>query len=195
MNALTGPGLVLRRVRHLEDDVRMTVLLRHHGKIMITSRGGQRLASRMRAVQEPFSEAELQIYAPEHGNNGRLAGGKLLDSHPRLRSRMDAFQTASRAAETVDMLLPYRAPSPDVYDILRHTFRTLQDAESPAVEWVMFVVRLLKTLGHGDISDKAAALLAEAESEPESRERCLAFADGELERVLPWKLKSEIQNQ
>ena len=104
-----------------------------------------------------------------------------MDSHHDLRRRFPAFELASRCSEVVDVLLPFRAPSADVYDILRAALKTLEVSTELKREWMVFVVRLLKCLGHGDFS----SVLAEP-----SLERGVAMAEAELERVLPWKLKS-----
>ena len=209
MKPLSGPGIVLRRGRRAEEDVQLTVFLRATGQLLVTSRGGQRVQSKMRSLQEPFTEADYQLFAPDDGVSARLAGGKLLDSHEGLRFRMEAFETASRACEAVDALLPFRAPSADVYDILRSALRSLSGGSSASVEWVLFAARLLRCLGHGDVTGRLIGLLDPAVRDaasraferrpdawtksvpPESLEKCHILVDAELEQILPWRLKSE----
>ena len=194
MNALTGPGLVLRRNKRAEDDVRLTVFFREHGKVFATSKGGQKAKSVLKAIQEPFTEADFHVFAPEHGVNGRLGGGKLIDSHQGIRTRFAAFETASRVCEVVDVLVPFRAASPEVYDILRSALRSLSTGAQVDYEWVLFVARLLASMGHGDVSDRLTALLegkSPSEVQPESLERCLNLVNAELEQILPWRLKSD----
>ncbi|MCG3205462.1 MAG: DNA repair protein RecO [Elusimicrobia bacterium] len=192
MESLLSRGLVLRRVRHLDNDLRLTLFLRDVGKVLAISKGGQRMASKLKAVQQPFVEADFHLFLPPHGVHGRLASGRLISSHERLSSHLDAFQMACRCAETVEMLLPFRAPSPEVYDILRQSFQALQGSLnlelSPHRQWVLFVVRLLKVLGHGDMSDQASELLSRA-----PLDQCVTFVEGELSRVLPWRLKSDVE--
>lgn len=183
MNSLSGPALVLKRARHLDHDARMTVFFRDHGKLAVVAKGGLRLQSKLKSLLEPFSETDLQVYVPEHGTYGRLAGGKLLDSHEALRARFSAYQLACRSCEMVDILIPFRAPSADVFDILRDALKALHAAESPETEWVHFGVRLLRCLGHGDLSEKLASL---------SLSQAMTHLDQELKRVLPWPMKSEI---
>ena len=59
MNALTGPGIVLRRAKSAEDDMRLTVYFREFGKVLVTSKGSQKAKSVLKAVQEPFTEADF----------------------------------------------------------------------------------------------------------------------------------------
>lgn len=209
MNALTGTGIVIRRTRREEDDLRLTLFFRDHGKLLVTSKGGQKPGSRLKSVHEPFTEGDFQVFAPENGVNGRLAVGLLIDSHQGIRARFEAFEIASRACETVDVLVPFRAPASDVYDILRSALRSLSTGSPPPVEWVLFVARMLISLGHGDISERLLALLEPSEREaageaivshegsahllvqPASLERCLNLVNAELERILPWRLKSD----
>ncbi len=209
MNSISGPGIVLRRSRRAEDDLRLTLFFREHGKMLVVSKGGQKPKSRLKSVQEPFTEADFQVFAPDGGVNGRLAVGSLMDSHQGLRTRFDAFETASRACETVDVLVPFRAPSSDVYDILRSALRSLSTGSPANIEWVLFVARLLQCLGHGDVSERLVSLLEPSEREaageaivstddsahllvqPASLERCLNLVNAELEQILPWRLKSD----
>lgn len=209
MIPLTGTGLVLRRSRRGEVDVRLTVFMREVGKVLVLSKGGQRPQFKLRSLQEPFTEADFHLFVPpDNGVNGRLAGGKLIDSHQGLRTRYDAFETASRMLETVDVLVPFRAPAADVYDILRAALRTLASGMPADEEWVLFVARLLRCLGHGDIAERLLTLLEPSEREaagaaldssteaalpirPASLERCQNLVDAELEQILPWRLKSD----
>lgn len=192
MEPLSSRGLVLRRVRHLDDDFKLTLFLRDAGKVLAISKGGQKMASKLKAVQQPFVEADFHLFIPPHGVNGRLVSGRLLDSHERLSSNLDAFQMACQCCEVVEMLLPFRAPSPEVYDILRQSLQALQTLDSPSLsplrEWVLFVVRMLKVLGHGDVSEQASRLLSEA-----PLDRCVSLVNAELERILPWRLKSAVE--
>lgn len=189
MESLTGPGIVLRRARHMDDDLKLTLLLRDAGKVIAIAKGGQRITSKLKAIQQPFVEADFQVFAPTHGVNGRLGGGRLIDSHSEISSNYEAFEIACRCCETVEALLPFRAPSAEVYDILRASLRSLQPVEKPALsplrEWVLFVARLLNALGHGDVSEMERRLLSGA-----PLERCVAHVDAELEKILPRRLKS-----
>ncbi len=188
MDSISGVGLVLRRARHLDNDLKLTILMREFGKVLAVSKGGQRMSSKLKAVQEIFSEADYQVFVPAHGVNGRLVSGRLIGSHEKLRGNYDAFGIACRCCEVVEMLLPFRAPSPDVYDILRESLQSLQSSQSPLHDWVLFVVRILKALGHGDVSEKASQSLVDA-----PLERCVALVEAELERILPWRLKSTVE--
>lgn len=191
MDSIVGPGIVLRRSRHLDHDVKLTILFRDFGRLGAVSKGGLRMNSKLKSVQEIFTEADFQMFAPPHGTHGRLSGGRLINSHRALRQNVEAFGTASRCLEVVDTLLPYRAPAPDVYDILRRSLQAFQASgasQPPQHEWVLFIVRLLKVLGHGDVSDEAAKLLSGSPIE-----RCVAYVEAELERILPWRLKSTVE--
>lgn len=188
MDLLSSTGLVLRRRKHLEDDVKMLVLLREHGKVALMSRGGQRVKSKLKSLHEPFAEADLQLYATHDGHNGRLVGGRLLNSNIGIRHNPSAFLLGCRCLEVIDLLLPYRAPSPDVYDILRHSLSEMASESNVVLVWVSFVARLLKTLGHGDVSDQINQFPAGSPVE-ESK----ALVERELSLILPRRPKSELE--
>ncbi len=208
-----GIGIVLKRTRHLEADTRLTLFLKDQGKVIATLKGGQKMGSKLRAVAEPFTEADFHLFLPPHGTFARLIGGRLIDSHQHLRASYPAFETASRCCEVVDALLPYRAPSADVYDILRISLQNLQNTTEPRIEWMVFLLNMLKKLGHGDHSMNILKLAGSAPSVspftsmlgirakalpsgPESLSdaslnRCLTFLEDRLSLILPAKLKAE----
>jgi DNA repair protein RecO len=188
MNLLTESALVLRRNRHLEHDARLIVLLRNEGKVLVTIKGAARMSSRLRVFQEPFTRADMQLYLPPQGLYARLIQGTLVRTHQHLRQNPSAFHAACRAVETVDVLLPFRAPSPEAFDILEHTLDALDKSAHVTTEWVLFVLRLLKALGHGDHSKEVLKWLHP--DNPTSMERAVTAVEAELERVLPRKLKS-----
>lgn len=185
MESLTDSGIILRRTRHLDDDARLTVFLREHGKMSVISKSSIQLKSKLKSLQEPFSEADLQIYLPPHGVRGRLTGGKLINSHEPLRRSYEAYVIASSCCEVVDTLVPFRAPSPEVFDILRDTLAALEAPGAGREQWIRFVEKLLKSMGHGDITPQTTE---------GSLERRFAVVNGELEKILPWRLKSDVSS-
>jgi DNA repair protein RecO len=187
MDSLIGAGIVLRRRKHLEFDAKLLVLMRDHGKVAVISRGGQRLNSKLKALHEPFTEADFQLYATHDGHNGRLASGRLVSSNIGLRRSTDAFLLACRCLEVVDLLIPYRAPSSDVYDILRRSLGEMASGFDASAAWVSFVAQVLKTLGHGDVLDQIGRLPAGSVVE-ESK----ALVERELSFVLPRRPKSDL---
>jgi DNA repair protein RecO len=188
MTLISESALVLRRQRHLEHDARLTVLLRNEGKIIVTIKGAAKPKSRLRVFQEPFTRSEMQIFLPPQGLYGRLIQGTLTRTNPHLRINPAAFHAACRAVETIEVLLPYRAPSPEAFDILDHTLQALEGTANANVEWILFALRLLKALGHGDQSKEVLKWLRP--EDPAAMERAGMALEAELERVLPRKLKS-----
>ncbi len=204
MQPLSGPGLVLRRNRHQEEDLRLVILMREHGKFLVLSRGGLKFAAKLKALQEPFIEADFHLASTAHGLHARLMGGKLTHSAHALASRIDAFTTASRCTEVVDAALPYRAPSPDVFDILRSSLLALSKGENPIHQWLEFSLNMLRSLGYGDLCTDLARLMPSDERPPEgavplwstlsptSIHRCCSFLETRLGQILPRPLKSGV---
>ncbi len=171
MNLIPGPGLVLRRNKHLETDVHLHLFMKETGKVYATVKGGQRFSSKLKSLQEPFTLAEFQVYR------------QIQESHQFLRTDYKSFLVASKCCEVIDALLPFRAPSPDVFDILHHTLQGFQSIPEPERVWIRFVVELLENLGHGDMSK---------DLNQRSLGYSLAYVESRLESILPWKLKSEV---
>lgn len=179
-------GIVLKRNRHLENDVRICLFLRHHGKVQALAKGGQRINSKLKGLLEPFAFGDYQVFLPHQGVSSRLISGSLRESHRSIRMNLAAFELACKCCEVVDMLLPFRAPSEDIFDHLQATFRRFQFMSHPKVEWINFVTKILKDLGHGDFSDYVSR---------HSVDQSLAFLNHHLNRILPWPLKSNVLTQ
>ena len=159
-------------------------------KILVVGRGSQKMNSKLKSLQQPLTEADFQVFLPTHGIHARLIGGQLVSSHPLLRKNVKAFGYACKCSEMVDVLVPFRVGTPEVYDILQHAFRSLCLNPIPELEWIQFVVRLLKALGDGDIKRDIQVLMPSPSAL--NINRALALVDSHLERVLPWRLKSEV---
>ena len=115
VESLIGHGLVLRRRKHLEFDVKLLVLMREYGKVAVVSRGGQKLNSKLKALHEPFTSADFQLYATHDGHNGRLGGGRLLNSNIGLRAQHRRIYIGQ----------PLRGSGGDVAAVSRSVFRCL----------------------------------------------------------------------
>ncbi|MCB4756698.1 MAG: DNA repair protein RecO [Elusimicrobia bacterium] len=213
MNLHNSPGIVLKRERHLEQDSRIVLFLKDFGKVMTSVKGAQRMTSKLRPLQEPFIEADYQLFLPDHRPHARLISGRLINSHHNIRHNTAAFETASKCCETIDILFPFRAPSPPVYDLLRKTLQSLQATPEASVEWTCFLWHFLKVMGHGDYLPTLLHL-SNKTKETNGREaphhlyidemgisislsrenlnRCVAFFEDRLEWIMPRKLKSGI---
>jgi DNA repair protein RecO len=188
MKLTTHQGIVIRRIRHLEEDAKLTLLLRDEGKIIATIKGGQKLTSKVRVLQEPFIKADFQLFLPPHGPYGRVIQGRLINSHQGFRTNLLSFQLASQACEIVDMLLPFRAASPETFDLLDHTLHEFEVAPDPIDPWILFALHLFRQLGHGEAPPEILRCVTTSSA----KDRCLAYVDAELQRILPQQLKTDI---
>lgn len=180
---ITSPGIVLRRLKHGEDDLHLVLLTETAGKIRVLVKGGRRMQFKLKALLEPFVWADYQIFLPPHRVFGRLLGGRLIQSQSRLSQQVRAFEYACKIVEIVDALLPARAPAPEIFDLLTEALPRMAHTSHPRLEWLRFGVAYLKILGHGDLSDKIRPL---------SVDRSLAVLQNEFERHLPRRLKSDL---
>jgi DNA repair protein RecO len=163
--------------------MRLTLFLRDIGKVFVVAKGGQKSSSKLKAFYDIFTEAEFQIYINPHALHGRLTGGKLHRSHTGLSQSVEVFQMACQCCEVLEALVPFRAPSPELYRVLSETLHKLSNGHDREVVWVTYLTQLLKCLGHGDFS---------AEVHDQSVAAAREFVEGHLSQILPWKLKSDL---
>ncbi|MFN0117183.1 MAG: DNA repair protein RecO [Elusimicrobiota bacterium] len=210
MKTYTSAGIVIKREKHLESDDRLIVFTKEWGRLLLNAKLSRRLFSKLRSVQEPFVEADFYFAMPEHAYYGRLISGKVIDSHQGLRNHLLAYGIASQCCEVINNLLPFRAPSPDVFDILRTVLRVIPHSQ-PRFLWVLFLRRFLWVLGHGDLTSNLMDLCPPQEKERwESHfhlefenkdwgqaefvspviDQLTHFLEEKLMEIHPWKLKS-----
>jgi len=213
MTTFTDLGLILRRSTSLDDDVRVTVLLKNHGKVTAFMKGARRAQMKLKILLEPFTEADYQVFLPVHATHGRLINGSLKNSHAKIRMSIPAFSTACRMAEVIDLLVPQRMPTPELFDILRLSFRWLDHMLPVQSVWIFFAGRLLNSLGYGDMLDGLMPSVPESERDYLKRilsaplnetdtgpielpDRVLdpwtALIDSRLDELLPRGLKSSV---
>lgn len=206
---LTGAGIVIYRAKHLDADHRLTILHQTEGKMIITAKGGQRMNAKLKSIQQPFCISDLHIYIPAHGVYGRLVGGRLLSSHHRIQDSYDRFSVASQCCEVIDLLFPFRAPSPTGFEVLRKTLNNLEFSDDPRLVWLLFNIDLLKALGHGDYVPEIIKFLDPHEQEDivlwsktghlpslceSARDESLRTIEDQLEQLLPRPLKTNTLN-
>jgi len=208
---ITSRGIVLSRRNHGERDLKLHVFLRQEGKVIATVKAGQNTQSKLKSLQEPFILADYQVYLPKHAVFARILNGKLIQSHHKIRQNLAAFLVASQLCEMIELLFPFRAPAPDIFDILQLSFQALHNSASPKTTWLWFTINLLKSLGHGDKTAELATFIQPTEREriqtflkdekmsvpfetlllsPVSIERSQKFMEGQLMDLLPREMKS-----
>src|SRR4051812_46529736 len=112
MEALVSAGFVLRRRKHLEHDVRLSIFLKDFGKVLVLLKGALKMGAKLKSFQEPFTAANFQLSIPPHGSYARLIGAEYVSSNQHLSRHMSSFEIANKCCEMVDVMIPFRAPSP-----------------------------------------------------------------------------------
>jgi DNA repair protein RecO len=147
-------GIVLRSEDDGDFDQKLTVYSKEFGKFKAKVTGVKRVASKLRALAQPFAESRLHIYL--HGtvragvhDPGKLIGGEVDCSYPRLRSEINRMMQAHIFCETLDTLTKTFYPNEAEYDLLAGTLKSMEETEFPILVRIRATLILLKILGYG----------------------------------------------
>jgi len=116
------------------------------GKIRGVVKGVHREGEIRQAGFELFTHAEYIFYEKKRSDLHLISDATILESHHALRDRLDGIAYASYFCELVDELTEVQDPHPEIFTLLKESFRFLSVIPPSRLETV-FVTQLLKEMG------------------------------------------------
>lgn len=158
-------GIVLRTQPLGEADRIVTVLTRRTGRVRAVAKGVRRTRSRFGARLEPFSHAELQLYASPRPAPalGIVTEAVTVDAFGgALAADFARWASATTLAEAAERLTPEEAqPALRLYLLLLGALRALAGGERPPdLVADAFLLRALAASGYGLALDRCASCSA-----------------------------------
>ena len=119
------------------------------GRLTARAISAARPAANFAALTEPFVECEMAVYLRPGAAWGKVVGGRLHRSFPRLRTELARSTAAAWVCELVHRLTPEEQPSPEKFTLLVETLDTLEDAAHVHLVRLAFALRFLDLAGFG----------------------------------------------
>ena len=143
----TAEALVLRRSDSGENDRRLTLLARGHGRTDVVAKGARKGGSRLAGSSEPLIHARFSWHA---GRNRRfITSVQPITSFPGLRADYDRLVAGLALAEVLAWALPYNSPDDDALDLALGTLASLAESGQPLAALSWGLAHLLRDQGHG----------------------------------------------
>jgi DNA repair protein RecO (recombination protein O) len=139
-------AFVLKRIPLRETSLLVTLFTRGSGKIRALAKGIRREKNPLTVRFEPFTRLSVVYYEKLKSDTHLISETAILDSNAPLRARLDLFGYSSYLTELVDTLLGVHDPHPEVFELLRESFRLLKTAPAFQVARV-FEIKLLQEIG------------------------------------------------
>lgn len=147
-------AIVLWSRRSREADKIIGLYSDRRGRVTARATSAARSTAKFAALTEPFVECEIALYLKPGQAWGKIVGGRLLSSHPRLRGGLERSTAAAWVCEIVHRLTPEEQPSPEKFELLRAALGAIEAAPRFRVLRLGFAVRFLSMAGFGlDLRD------------------------------------------
>jgi recombinational DNA repair protein (RecF pathway) len=142
-------AIVLWSRRSREADKIVGLFTDTLGRVTARATSAARPTAKFAALTEPFVESEIALYMTPGQGWGKIVGGQILRSFPRLRTDIERSTAAAWVCEIVARLTPEEQPSPEKFVLLSETLEALETATSFSVLRLAFTVRFLFFAGFG----------------------------------------------
>jgi len=150
-------GIVLREYNAGENNKRLVVLTRAHGKMTVFARGARRMGSKL--ATGLFSYNEFVIY--DGGGFYSLSAVVPVHMFDNIATDYDKFCFACCFLEMIDKMVLASMDTREVLQILLQTLAELaKDRHAPATVFAVFVIKLLKTEGFAPLVEDDGAVQA-----------------------------------
>lgn len=144
---LNVPGVVLSR-RAIGEADRLAVLFTDAlGKITVRFNGVRKSQAKLKALSEPLVWGEYRLYISPKSEFGKIIGGRIIDSFPRLRDDWRRTVEAMSCCELLSSLTVERNPNGEKYRLICDVLTALSAPTPPAHAAVTFGLRLLEESG------------------------------------------------
>jgi len=135
--------------RSREADKVVGLFTREMGRVTARATSAARCTAKFAALTEPFVESEIALYLVPGRGWGKIVGGKIIESFPLLRLKVDRSTAASWVCEVVHRLTPEEQVSLEKFALLRETLAALADSSDLGMIRLAFAVRFLSIAGFG----------------------------------------------
>ena len=124
-------GIVLRGTNFGEADKILTVLTERFGKIKVMAKGVRKIRSHLAGALEPFVLSDLMLH--EGKTFQIVAGAAIVNSFPSLHTDLKGISKAFYVGEIADKLVPENQKLPEIFDLLKIVFESLEAEASSLV--------------------------------------------------------------
>ncbi|MBI4056483.1 MAG: DNA repair protein RecO [Elusimicrobia bacterium] len=144
----TTSAICLSRKSISEFDRWVVLYTETLGKLHTRFTGVSKSTSKLKALTEPFVWGDYRIYLRPGAPSGRVIGGKINSSFPKIRKNLQLIPQAMALCELMSRLTPEHQPSIPKHNLLLEALNALEFTPSP---WIVpaYTTRLLQLAGLG----------------------------------------------
>jgi len=148
-------GIVIKRRKHQEADLILTVFSRSLGKIEVLARGLRKAKSKMASQLELFNLAQIDLYRGRSWD--LIIGAENINNFSNLKAELKKLVLVHFLAEFIDKFTPLEGRDARLYDIFRNILLDLNRFSKRQAYLKRFIqgeIRILDHLGIGPSLDQ-----------------------------------------
>lgn len=124
MATYRSEAIVLKRRDGREYDRLLTIFTKEKGKVDLIAKGVKRIGSKMAGHLEPFGVVDIMVARGKIQD--RIAGTKLVENFPYLKSNIESIALLVYFNEAVDRIIHGNQPDLKVFQILAETYYSIE---------------------------------------------------------------------
>ena len=161
MAIIKDRGIVLRRIKDGEANLRLVLLLEERGKVVVFAKGASKSSSKLNAAANPFNYTEFIIF--DGGNFLSLNQAAVIHSFNAIRHSYGGFVAASLCLELCDKMLMPAMDARDALTAALTCFNALDKNKDPKTVMAIAIFKILQAEGFVPIVDVCATCGLELE--------------------------------
>ncbi|MBM3252687.1 MAG: DNA repair protein RecO [Candidatus Omnitrophica bacterium] len=147
MSIVQTEAIVLKKRDYSESSLLVDFFTRDFGKVKSIIKGAKRNKTNITGDLAIFSYNHIVFYESRHSDINKLTQCQLLDRFDSIRTDIAGIAIASYFIELVDSLSSPQDPSPQIFDILLWSLKSLKDNMNPQIISIIFQIKLLHLSG------------------------------------------------
>lgn len=154
MDIIKSMSIIMRVTDFGESDLLITFFTPDEGKIKGIAKGARRSRARFVNCLDIFSLVNLEYSQKKKDGLYFIHSGKLLNAFPGLRKNYGTLIKASYMIELTEILFPWQLPDRGMFDVLKHSFETLDQGCNIDIIHVFFELAAMALGGYSIKIDK-----------------------------------------
>lgn len=147
MSIIQTEAIVLKKRDYSETSLLVDFFTKNSGKVKTIIKGAKRNKTNIVGDLAIFSHNHIVFYESKHSDINKLTQCQLLDRFGPIRTDIKRIAIASYFIELVDNLSSLYDPSPQIFDTLLWSLKSLKDNMNPRIISVIFQIKLLLLSG------------------------------------------------
>jgi len=151
MKTFQDSGIVLKTIAAGESNKRVVLLLKEHGKVVVSAKGAQNAKSKLAAVTQPFACCEFKLY--QGSGFLSLTQGSVIEGFHNISAELERFYAGCYMLELTDAVILPEMPAQAALQLLYISLKKITAGTNHLLVRAVFEFKLLQYEGFEPIME------------------------------------------